>query len=299
MLAEIQPDLIQAGPIQSCALLAAAAGFHPLVSVSWGSDLLVDADRTPWMRRVTGYALEHSEVMVGDCEAVRQKAIQMGMAPERIITFPWGIDLEHFTPPVKAARDSATFTVLCTRSWEPIYGVDVLAKAFILAVRKLAESGEPDKARRLRLVMLGNGSQAGALRSLFAEAGVSEQVSVPGQVSHEALPGYFQEADLYVSASQSDGSSISLLEAMACGAPVLVSDIPGNREWVKAGESGWLFPVGNPEALADGILQAMDEAEMLEQMRHKARRVVEARADWKVNFRKLLEAYEMAVGRGS
>jgi len=297
VLAEIQPDLIQAGPIQSCALLAAATGFHPLVSVSWGSDLLVDADRTPWMRRATRYALEHSEVMVGDCEAVRQKAVQIGMPPERIITFPWGIDLEHFQPPAGAVKDAETFTVLSTRSWEPIYGVEVLAKAFILAAQRLFDSGEAENARRLRLVMLGNGSQAGSLRGIFEEGSVIEQVSFPGQVSHEALPGYFQEADLYVSASQSDGSSISLLEAMACETPVLVSDIPGNREWVEAGETGRLFPAGNPQALAEGILRAMEEPGRLEEMKRKGRWVVEARADWKVNFGKLLEAYEMAVER--
>ncbi len=253
VMAQIQPDLMQAGPIQSCALLAATAGFHPLVSVSWGSDLLVDADRTPWMRRATRYALSQSDVMIGDCEAVRQKAVQMGMAPERIVTFPWGVDLEHFCPPALPRRNTTTFTLLSTRSWEPIYGVDVLARAFTIARQKLATSGQPEKAAGLRLVMLGNGSQSATLRSIFEEAGVSDQVSYTGQVSHEDLPRYFHEADLYISASQSDGSSISLLEAMACETPVLVSDIPGNREWVTSGENGWLFPVGDPEALAGRI----------------------------------------------
>jgi glycosyltransferase involved in cell wall biosynthesis len=177
--------------------------------------------------------------------------------------------------------------------------VDVLAQAFVLAVQKLAAAGEPEKAAKLRLVMLGNGSQAENLRSIFEKAGVSAQVNFPGQVSHDDLPRYFHEADLYISASQSDGSSISLLEAMACEIPVLVSDIPGNREWVTDSENGWLFEVGNAEALASLILKSLGMPEKLEQMKNKGRRVVEARADWKVNFGKLLEAYEMAAAENA
>jgi L-malate glycosyltransferase len=293
VLAGIQPDVIQAGPIQTCALLAAAAGAHLLVSTSWGSDLLIDADRSPWMRWATRYTLSRSDVLVGDCEAVRLKAIQMGMRAERIVTFPWGIDLVHFCPPVAPRPKAEEFTLLSTRSWEPIYGVDVVARAFTIAVKRLSASAGSEKAAKLRLVMLGNGSQACILKDIFEKAKLTTQVSFPGQVSHEELPRYFQGADLYISASQSDGSSISLLEAMACNAPVLVSDIPGNREWVVEGENGRLFEVGNPEALAEAILRATHEHAGLEQMRKKGRLVVEARADWKVNFRKLLEAYEM------
>ena len=58
----------------------------------------------------------------------------------------------------------------------------------------------------------------------------------------------YRAADLYLSASHSDGSSVSLMEALGCGLPVLVSDIPGNREWVTDGEQGWLFPDGDDAA---------------------------------------------------
>ena len=113
--------------------------------------------------------------------------------------------------------------ILSTRGWEPIYGVDLIARAFVTAARQCPE---------LKLIMLGNGSLAPMLHRIFAKGNVEEQVMFPGQVKYSELPRYYQMADLYVSASHSDGSSISLLEAMACGRPVLVSDIPGNREWV-------------------------------------------------------------------
>jgi glycosyltransferase involved in cell wall biosynthesis len=142
--------------------------------------------------------------------------------------------------------------------------------------------------------MLGDGSQAGLIRQIFLEGGVLDQVSFPGQVSYADLPHYYRSTDLYLSASHSDGTSISLLEAMACGQPALVSDIPGNREWVTPGENGWWFPDGNPDALAGEILKAAAQRARWAEMGRAARCTAEQRADWEKNFPQLLEAYRLA-----
>lgn len=303
--ASIKPDLVQAGPLQRSALLAALAGLHPLISMSWGYDLLVDADRNALWRQATRFVLSRSDLMIGDCDTIRQLAITYGMPNRRIVTFPWGIDLEHFSPqdPGKAAPNSdtgntpKTFTLLSTRSWEPIYGIDTLVEAFL----QLAPS-QPD----LHLTMLGNGSLAAGIKRRFYEAGLipsqdipserqTTRVNFPGQVSFSALPGYYRSSDLYLSASHSDGTSISLLEAMACALPVLTSNIPGNREWVRPGENGWLFRDGDPSAMAAAILEAYQQRSYLAEMGRAARQTAEARADWKINFQKMLQAYQLVT----
>jgi hypothetical protein len=76
---QVKPDLIHAGPIQRTAFLVALAGFTPLVSVSWGYDLLHDARRNPLWRWATRYTLQHSAAMVGDCDTIRNLAISYGM----------------------------------------------------------------------------------------------------------------------------------------------------------------------------------------------------------------------------
>jgi glycosyltransferase involved in cell wall biosynthesis len=147
--------------------------------------------------------------------------------------------------------------------------------------------------------MLGNGSQAGLLRRILATGGLNNpsdypRVLFPGQIGYEDLPRYYRSVDLYISASHSDGTSISLLEAMACGCPVLVSDIPGNREWVEQGVNGWLFPDGDAQALAQAINQAVEQRNRLSEMGKAARRTAEQRADWKSNFPQLERAFEIA-----
>jgi glycosyltransferase involved in cell wall biosynthesis len=120
-------------------------------------------------------------------------------------------------------------------------------------------------------------------------------VKFVGKVRYDELPSYYQEADAYVCASHSDGSSISLLEAFACGTPAIVSDIPGNREWVAPGENGWLFPDWDAKALAEAILHIADQQQALDKMGSNARQVAETRADWKLNFPMLEQAYSIAL----
>jgi glycosyltransferase involved in cell wall biosynthesis len=267
------------------------SGFRPLVSMSWGSDLLIDADRNKWYRRITQYVLNRSDILIGDCQPVREKAISFGVPDERIITFPWGVDVERFSPGEDTAglRERAgwqdAFVLLHLRTWEPIYGVDVFIRGFIRAARHVPE---------LRLFLLGNGSLAGPLRQMILNGQVMDRVHFTGQVPQDKLPDYYKAADLYISASHSDGSSVSLLEALASGLPALVSDIPGNREWAVP-EVGWRFPDGDSETLAALIIQAAEDRKHLAQLSTAARQVAEERADWNKNSKQMLAAYEMAV----
>ena len=293
VIRKVKPDLIQAGPLQRSAFLAALSGFQPLVSMSWGYDLIQDAERNALWRWATHYTLRHSAAMVGDCETIRQLAISYGMPDKRIVTFPWGVDLQHFSPAAKGssldtiglAGADAPFTLLSTRGWEPVYGVEVIARGFVAAARV-----NPN----LHLIMLGNGSQAGVVHQIFERGGVLERVHLAGQVGQADLPRFYRSSDLYVSASLSDGTSISLLEALACGRPVLISDIPGNREWIIPGEQGWLFP-GDAETFAQTVLQAASDRRQLQEMGQAARRLAEQRADWDKNFPQLSRAYELAL----
>jgi len=292
VIREVKPDLIQAGPIQRSAFLVALSSFNPLISMSWGYDLIHDANRNIFWRWATRFTLRRSAMMVGDCDTIRQLAIAHGMQDERIVTFPWGVDLEHFSPShngrgIGTEKEGGNaFTLLSTRSWEPIYGIDLIAKAFSKAAVQ-----NPT----LQLVMLGNGSLAPRLRQIFKNSGVEDKVIFPGQVSQSELPRFYRNADLYLSASHSDGTSISLLEAMACGKPVIVSDIPGNREWVKQGENGWLFSDGDADHLEQAILSAASQHQNLPEMGHTARRIAEERANWEANFQELLKAYRRVL----
>jgi glycosyltransferase involved in cell wall biosynthesis len=233
--------------------------------------------------------LAHSDALACDCQAVRRQAVRLGMPEQRIVVFPWGVDLGHFSPGPSVLRAELGWeqscVILSTRSWERLLGVDLLLDGFLRAA-----AARP----QLRLLMLGTGSMEADLRRRVRQAGMTERVHFAGPAEFERLPDYYRCADLYVSASHSDGSSISLLEAMACGLPALVSDIAGNTEWVALQENGWWFPDGDVEALAQALLDFSDQAGGWGRYGARSREIAEQRADWRCNFPKLLEGYELA-----
>jgi glycosyltransferase involved in cell wall biosynthesis len=289
--AQVKPDLIHAGPVPTVAFLAALSGFQPLASMSWGSDLLRDIDHHPWLRWCAGFALRRSQVLFGDCLAVQKKAGRMGFPAGRVVLFPWGVDLSHFCPgPAGDLRArlgwQENFVLLSLRSWEPVYGIDVMLRGFARAARQNSN---------LRLLLYGSGTLAGRVHQLIAENGLQDKIYLGGSVTNRALPEVYRSADLYLSASHSDGSSVSLLEALACGLPALVSAIPGNLEWITPGVVGWLFADGDEGALAEGITQAVCQRDHLAQMSQAALALAAGRADWTKNFQRLLEGYRMAV----
>jgi glycosyltransferase involved in cell wall biosynthesis len=293
VLREVKPDLVHAGPVPSVAFLAALAGARPLVSMSWGSDLLRDIHHNPWLRRAARYALDRSDVLLADCLAVMKEANRLGFPSNRVVLFPWGVDLERFSPGEDELIRQQNgwedcFVLLSARSWEPIYGVDVIVRAFVRAAQAVP---------RLRLILLGGGSQAAQIRSILTEGEVLDRVYFAGQVANDQLAAIYRSVDLYLSASHSDGSSVSLMEALACGLPALVSDIPGNREWLQGSAAGWLFADGEDGALANGIINAESQQNKLAEMGRAARQLAEERADWNQNSQKLWLAYRMAVER--
>ena len=187
---------------------------------------------------------------------------------------------------VKRSARHKTFTLFCSRTWESIYGVDVLAKAFV----KVASSESGCESHPV-----GWRSQGAKIRQILMNGGVMERVHFGGHVGQTDLPRWYHMADLYISPSHVDGSSVTLMEALASGLPCLVSDIPGNKEWIEDGVNGWLFRDGDVDDLAEKILNAIKNRESFRKIGEAARKTAEQKADWKKNFGKLLEVYEKSL----
>ncbi|HEY6337928.1 MAG TPA: glycosyltransferase family 4 protein [Candidatus Sulfotelmatobacter sp.] len=290
-LQAIRPDLVHAGPTHNCGYVTALSNFHPWLLTSWGSDVLYQADQGPAWKQATQHALSSADGFLFDCDAVRAKAKQLALVPDsRIVQFPWGIRKGSFTPEGPLLEEEVftpepgTCVLVSTRSWEPLYGIDVLLEAFRRAHR--VDS-------LLQLLLLGDGSQAVQVREFIATHGLERAVRTPGQIVKRDMPKWFRVADVYVSCAKSDGTSVSLLEAMATGLPAVVTDIPSNREWIVNAENGWLASPCSAEEFAEQFLQAARlGAGQKRLISQRNRLIVEQRADWDRNFPRLVEMYE-------
>ncbi len=284
----IKPDIVHAGPIQRVGYLPALMDFHPLLSMSWGFDLLEDAERDETWHEITEYVLKKSDWFTSDCQTTKKIALSFGISESKTTVFPWGVDHKIFKPDVRAKErlqigNKDDLLIVHTRSWEPRYGVDIALQGFFLALQKKPH---------LNLCLLGGGSRENQLKAFILDKGISDRVHFYGYQKNEALASFYQAADVYLSASHIDGSSVALMEAMACACPALVSDIPANMEWIEDGKQGWVFEDGNPEQLAEKIACIAERKEERLQCGLNANEKAKKDADWRKNFAKLMDTYE-------
>lgn len=288
VIARAKPDIIHAGPIHKVAFLAALGKIKPLISMSWGSDLLLDAKKSIITRWLCSYTLKRSQGFIGDCRVVHQAALDLGFIGEESAIFPWGIDLNLFHPEKRGFYRRQLgyeneILFLCTRSFETLYGVDHIIRAFGLMTKKRND---------LRLFLMGDGTQRDKLIKLTSDLGLKDKIYFAGRKTNDELPPYYAACDFYLSASHSDGSSVSLMEALASGLPPIVSDIPANREWIKHGENGWLFVKGDENGLAELAISLLENPMLVQKVRENARKTAEKRADWNVNKMELKRLYD-------
>ena len=289
---DIRPDVIHTGPLPDVSWLTAKAGLHPHAAMSWGFDLMHDIEISTAMRHTTAYALQDADWFLGDCYVERDTAASLGLNPEHATIFPWGIDLQQLTREKSLIRGKLVrdddFVLISLRTMEPNYSVATIVKGFLLAAQKEVS---------LKLLLIGDGSQKAMLQQIASSAPeeIQKRILWIGRKKNDELKDYFCASDLYLSASITDGTSVSLLEAMAFEVPALVSAIPGNLEWVTADETGFLFDTNNEQMLAKKILYCFNHREKLNAVTKNARKNIEEKADWEKNKFLLTTAYEQAI----
>lgn len=284
-LAAFAPDLVDAHFVPNYGVMAALAGRRPYTLTAWGSDLLVAAGRDPFQRARARFALTRAALVLCDAENLADAARRAGAPPERVRAIPWGVDRSVFRP--GPAREPGL--VFSARMHEPVYDLATV----IEGCARLFETHP-----QAHVVFAGDGVQRVALEQLAAARLPADRHRFVGRLATAELAAWLARAQVYVSASRSDSTSQSLLEAMAAGAVPVVSDIAGNREWVRAGSSARLFPVGDAGALARELRAVLDDPTWAAAARAEDTRIIDARGDWNVNLariERLLEA--VAAGR--
>jgi glycosyltransferase involved in cell wall biosynthesis len=174
----------------------------------------------------------------------------LGEPCERLSVLPNAVDVARFAAGngtrMRRALGIASdvFLIGCVARLEPIKGVAVLLHAFA----RLCTRG-----RRAQLVIVGGGSEEGALRGRVARWGLGDRVVLAGALPRSEIPDLLAALDVFVLPSLHEGFGIALIEAMAAGRAVVASRVDGIPELVRHGETGLLVPAGDPEALAGAL----------------------------------------------
>ena len=260
--ARFRPDLVHGHYVTSYGLWATACGLpQPKVLTAWGSDILVTPRQSRLMRMVVAWSMHHADLVTADSmDMIEEIARYHPAGPCHQIL--WGADTDKFVP----ATPAEGFEIVSLRNWEPNYNIDVILSAFAGLVAQ-----RPQTPARLHL--LGGGVLKDELMRRAQALGVQDQVQFHGRVGDAEMVAAIQRSRVSVSVPSSDATSVSVLESMACGLPIIASALPANHQLVDA-QGGWIVPVGDATALTQALLQAHDHPQQMIQMgRHNHDRI--------------------------
>ena len=225
------------------AVLLGRALRRPVVVTARGSDLnLISRYRVPraWIR----WAAERADGLVAVSRGLIDRFVELGIAAERIRMLRNGVDLARFRP---YEREVARRELGSTRPTLLAVGNLVALKRHSLMLETLARLPE------VELIIVGEGPERAAIERLARQLRIADRVRLLGRVPQDRLPAIYSAADLLLLVSRHEGWPNVLLESMACGTPVVVSDIGGIADIVAAVEAGRIVADVTPEGLAAAI----------------------------------------------
>ena len=281
MIREIDPDVLHAHYLSSNGLMAALTGFHPLVVTAHGSDVF-DYSRSRLRRTLIRFVMRRADLVNPVSRELEQSIRDLGVPQNKIFRATFGIDIDRFETQRPAQR-SGPVRLICTRNLRPVYQNDRIIPA--LAMLR-------DRDVEFEFTFAADGECENDLRSAIKQAGLDRQVRFLGGFTQDELPALLAGAEVYVSASAWDGTSICLLEAMASGLFPVVSAISSNSAWLDGARDALFFDPLHAEQLADCLQRAIEDTALRQGAVAALRDRVRAEGDRNTNMRQLFAHYK-------
>ena len=298
LIKRIKPDILHAHYAINYGLFGALCNFNPFVITAWGSDVLIvpEARFLSMIKKpIAKYALRKADLITCDAQQMKEAMRRLGITPEKITLIYFGVDTRKFSPGEKSEELRAKLgiydspTVISLRYLEPLYDIESLIRSTPLVLKEIPES---------QFVIAGKGSEEKRLRELARSLGVSDDVKFVGFIPNDELPQYLSTVDVYVSTSLSDaGIAASTAEAMACGLPVVVTDVADNKKWVDNGVNGFVVPVKDPKSLAEKIIYLLQNENIRKKFGKINRKIIEERNNYYKEMKKMEDVYKELIRR--
>jgi glycosyltransferase involved in cell wall biosynthesis len=301
LLRTLRPDVLHAHQVTGAGWLGAGAGYHPFLVTSWGSDLLVSARRSATQRRLASMVLRRADYVTCVSQPLAEAAQALGVPAHKVEVVHWGVDMEVFNRRDASAGPSMTGEgsalqgplVLSIRGLRSLYNPLVIAQAIPIVLTQ-----RPDVRFVIRTYSV-DADLLATFQAIIGQGGAGGAVEYIGDLTDDhAIADLYRRAAVVISVPSSDGTPQSVLEAMACGAAPVISDLPSLRGWVRHEREGLVVPVGDSAALAGAILRLLDDKALSGSIRAAAAHQVQQRADSRLWMERYEQIYQqLAAGQ--
>lgn len=291
LVKKIKPDILHAHFISKFGFHAAFLGYRPLIMSAWGSDILVVPHWSRLLWNFTGISLRRADVVYGASSDICNKIVSnFKVNSSKVKLVPFGVDTRRFYPkPEDSPKNNTNIVVLSNRTLSELYNIETLINSIQFVISKNSA---------VRFLIAGSGPLEMELKKKANEIGVVDYVTFVGQVDHNEMIGLLNNCDIYVSTSLSDGTPVSMLEAMACAKPCIMTDVGGVSEWIENGVNGFLFTPQQPKELAQKILELAADSIKREQFGNNACKLIKQKGDWYTIMENVRKQYIELVDKG-
>ena len=304
VLGQVRPHLLNTHFLTGYGYWGHFSGFHPNVLTVWGDDIYQTPHESMLKRWLAERALRSCDALTGDSVDILRAAVALGADGDRAFRVLWGVDFDRFRPADATAWrrvqgfDPQDVVYFSPRSFtQAYYNIDVVIAA---CARVMARES------RARFLFSGYEGDPAPFWKQARAAGIGERTVFLGRIPHDEFATALNAADVFVSVPSVDATAVSLLEAMSCGRPIIVSRLASSCEWIEDGGSGRVVAPRDEADLAAAMLDYAGDPSLRSRTGAAARATARREASFDGNmahvdaiFRRLLGAadeWPRAVG---
>lgn len=259
------PDILHSHLATSYGLLGSLTGFTPFIVSVWGYDVFSFPEVSFLHRSMLKFVLERATTVFSTSNFMAERTKRYTNTP--ISVTPFGIDCDIFSPCNKTL--SNTLTLGMVKNLEKWYGIET-------AIETLAYLKTLESPYQFKLLLVGEGSMKSFFQDLVKNLNLENCVEFVGKVPYSEVHKYHKKIDIYLGISTYNDESfgVSLLEAQACGTPVIATKMGGLPEVVLENKTGIFVEPKNPFQTADAIMKIISSPEIYSDFSGSAREFV-------------------------
>lgn len=284
---EFAPDIIHAHYATSYGLIGAMSKFHPFVISAWGTDVM----KFPQKNFINKSILKHN-LKTADAICATSHTIKDYLKPvtnKAVHVIPFGVDINVFRKrEVASLFDKGTFVIGCIKALEELYNIDILIRAFAVLKQKHLN-------KKIKLIIIGVGSEESELKALVTELNLNEDVTFTGRIAFSEVSNYFNMLDVLVNISDYESFGVSVIEAMACEKPVVATNTGGLKEIIENDNYGSLVEIKNVEQTANSIEKYLLDENLKHLVGLKSREKVIQKYNWDDNIKEMISVYNQLL----
>ena len=288
LIKQIKPHIVHALGARS-GFVPSLIRFTPFVVTGFGSDILLRTKESILKKLAVKYILKHAHLITGDSKVMFNEVINIsGNNSFKMILF--GVNKRRFNLGVKDNELKSELgvcgqkVVLSPRSMIKNSNIDIIIRSIPIVLAEI-----PDVVFVFKYNF---GDIENEMKTLAKSLGVAERTRFIGYIGeYDKLPSFYKMSDVTVSILSSDSSGCAWFESIACGAPLILSDIANSREWFENENNAVIVPLRNVEMTAKAIIKILSDKQFAKNLVENAAPLIEVDADYYKNMEKMEKIY--------